>query len=77
MKTCHQHVEALKADLTAYKGTDLRLAQVAKVSRKWLVLFKRGDVPNPGTETIDRVKAALEYIYKQDQAGRTGENVCR
>ncbi len=67
MKTCKEHVDVLQLMLATYTGSAAGLCELAKVSRAWLIKFKAGLIPNPGTETVDRVRTALELIAKAER----------
>ena len=49
----------VRALLEAKRGEWPEVSKCAKVSHSWLSKFVRGEIPNPGYETLKRVHAAL------------------
>lgn len=45
--------------LTDRKGKWTPIAKAAKVSPSWVYQFMRGEVPNPGIETLRKIRAAI------------------
>jgi len=48
----------IRAGLEQRRGDWQRIADRAEVSHSWISQFVRGKIPNPGIETLKRIRAA-------------------
>lgn len=60
----------IRADLEKRRGDWPKIATDAQVSHSWISQFVRGKIPNPGYETLKRLRATLGGPANEQQASR-------
>lgn len=64
MKTLKQQAEEARAALTQRKGQFRAIALAAQLDHKWVSGFAAGNTPNPGVQTIDKLRIGLRAVLK-------------
>ena len=61
-------VEQVRERLKAHKGRYPRIAEEAKLTKPWITRFVRGEFPNAGVLTIERLETWLDE-WDEREAG--------